>query len=168
MSDKDRLICLGVVSGAHGIRGHVTIRSFTAIPRDIANLQILDPDGNAIKLKYFRDAKKDVVCLINNVRDRNEAEKLKGLKLYAKRSSLPETELYEYYIEDLVNMKVIDTNGNTIGKILEVHNFGAGDIIEVKFTDKDRKSEMYPFTSDIFPEIDIANHVVMNCDIKSS
>lgn len=162
MLDNDKLICIGVVSGAHGIRGHVAIRSFTTTPEDIVNMALLDPDGNEISLKYFRKSKKDVICSISHVKNRNDAEALKGMKLYAKRSSLPHTELHEYYIEDLTGIKVLDTLGNHIGKILAVHNFGAGDIIEVKFLDKEKKSQMYPFTAEIFPEVDITQHIVMD------
>lgn len=150
MLDNDKLIYLGVITGSHGIKGHVTIKSFTNNSKTITSLPIEDENGLVIPIKFIRESKRDIICSIAGVNDRNSSDNYRGTKLYTKRSNLPELENAEYYIEDLVGMKVI-SSGETIGTIVAIHNFGAGDLIEISY--EDAKSELYPFTKEFFPEI---------------
>lgn len=156
MLGDDKLIYLGVITGSHGIKGHVTIKSFTNDPKAISSLVVEDEQGKAISLKFIREAKRDIICAIIGVNDRNSADNYRGIKLYTKRSNLPELENSEYYIEDLIGMNVL-SDGSIIGSILSIHNFGAGDLIEISYPDA--KSEFFPFTKEFFPEIN-KDHVI--------
>lgn len=150
MLDGDKLIYLGVITGSHGIKGHVTIKSFTDNSKTIPSLPIEDQNGTEIRLKFIRESKNDIICSILGVNDRNSSDNYRGTKLYTKRSNLPLLENSEYYIEDLVGMKLI-SNGKIIASIVAIHNFGAGDLIEISC--EGEKSELYPFTKEFFPEI---------------
>lgn len=151
MSNNDKLILVGVISGAHGIKGHVTVRSFTSDPESLAALSLQNAKGEKVVLKFSHMAKRDVVCMMGGVKDRTMAEQMRGVKLYSLRSTLPEIEEEEFYFADLVGLKVIGLNGEDLGKVGGVHNFGAGDLIEISAPEK--KSELYPFTKEFFPEI---------------
>lgn len=156
MLSDDKLIYLGVITGSHGVKGHVTIKSFTNNPKTIASFLVEDERGQALSLQFIREAKRDIICAILGVNDRNSADNYRGTKLYTKRSNLPELDDSEYYIEDLIGMNVL-SDGSVIGSIIAIHNFGAGDLIEISYTDA--KSELFPFTKERFPEIN-KDHVI--------
>lgn len=150
----DKLIMVGVISSAHGTVGQIVVKSFTEPSRNIINLSILDWDLNPIKLKIIKvKSNGDLICKLENCNSRTEAENLAKKPLYCLRSSLPEiSEEDEFYIEDLKGLKVLDPQGNHIGNITNVANYGGGDIIEVQFINS-KKLEMFPFTKELFPEI---------------
>ena len=149
-----KLITLGIVSRAHGIKGQVIIKSFTTPPENIVNLIIFDQAENNIKLKLIRvKANKELICRLDNYTSRTDAEKLVKKHLYCFRDSLPAIlEKDEFYIEDLKYLKVYDIHQSYIGDIINVVNYGGGDIIEIKFI-KDKKVEMFSFTKKSFPKI---------------
>ncbi len=157
----DKLIIVGVISLAHGINGHVVVKSFTDPAGNIVNLPVFDQDNTPVKLKIIR-AKPDgnLICSLNNCHTRTEAERFIKKSLYCLRSNLPPilTE-DEFYIGDLKGLKVIDLNGNHIANITNIANYGGGDIIEVQFL-ANGKFEMLPFTKKLFPEI-TKNHAVL-------
>ena len=157
----DKLIIVGVISSAHGINGHIVIKSFTDPVGNIVNLPVFDQDNTPVKLKIIR-AKPDgnLICSLNNCHSRTEAERFIKKSLYCLRSKLPPilTE-DEFYIEDLKGLKVIDLNGNHIANITNIANYGGGDIVEVQFL-ANGKFEMLPFTKELFPEI-TKNHAIL-------
>jgi len=157
MSESGKLIYLGVVIGAHGVRGFVKIKSFTSKMENIAKLPLRDSTGNTVAIKLVRVAKDVVICAIDGITDREHAEKMRGMKLYTTRINLAPTSESEYYIEDLKELPVRNPAGKQLGCISEVYNFGAGDIIEIAFSDG--KTEMYPFKDEIFVEV-AKNYVV--------
>lgn len=151
---KDKLILVGVISSVHGIKGNVVIRSFTDPARNIENLPIIDQNYQKIRFKILK-TKIDgsLICSIDKIEDRTAAEQLVKKSLYCFRSELPEIVTEdEFYIEDLKDLEVRDNKGNHLGKIINVANYGAGDIIEVQFT-HEKTSVMLPFTKEYFPEI---------------
>lgn len=153
MKMKDKLIFLGVISAAHGIKGEVLIKTFNADPKKLADMEIIDKDENIIKLEFVRDYHKGgIIAIIDGCNSRNDAEKFIKTALYCKRSSLPKTTTEEFYINDLIGLRVIDIEFQEMGVVTGVFNFGAGDIIEIKFF-KNNQQEMFPFTKEIFPEI---------------
>jgi len=158
---EDKLIIVGVISSAHGIKGHVIVKSFTEPAGNIVKLPVFDQDNTPVKLKIIR-TKPDgnLICSFNNCHSRTEAERFIKKSLYCLRSNLPPilTE-DEFYIEDLKGLKVIDLNGNHIANIINIANYGGGDIIEVQFL-ANGKFEMLPFTKELFPEI-TKNHAVL-------
>lgn len=151
--DKN-LILVGVINSAHGIRGDVMVRCFTISAEDLFRRPIFDDLGNVIDLRKVGAVKKDnVICRVSNCVDRNQAEKLKGTELFCNRDDLPEiNNLDEFYIHDIKNLTVKDENGQEIGIVNDVLNYGAGDIVEVKFDDG--QLLMFPFTKACFPVIE--------------
>ncbi len=149
---SDKLICVSVVTGAHGILGHVKIKSFTSPPSNLTEMDLYDANQNKVVMKLIRCTGDILTCSIKGINDRTTAEKLRGLKFFVYRSTLPDEGNSEYYIEDLLGITVQDVENKVVGIVMMVHNFGGGDIIEIKF--HNNEIEMFPFTMSIFPEID--------------
>ena len=127
-------ICLGVIVGVHGVLGHLKIKAYTDNP---AALDRYGPvsldDGRLLHLKVKSVSPKGpVIAMAQEVTDRNEAELMRGLELFIKRDALPPTANDEVYHTDLVGLEARDNDGVAIGVIVGLHDFGAGDIIEVK------------------------------------
>ena len=127
-------ICLGVIVGVHGVRGHLKIKAYTDNP---AALDCYGPvsldDGRLLHLKVKSVSPKGpVIAVAQEVTDRNEAELMRGLELFIKRDALPPTANDEVYHTDLVGLEARDNDGVAIGVIVGLHDFGAGDIIEIK------------------------------------
>lgn len=152
------LICLGKIIAAHGIRGQVKVASYTENPEDITAYGALsDATGQrTFELTIVAFQNKHLLAKVKGVTDRNEAENLRGIELYVPRERLPETTEGEYYQTDLVGLEARLTTDNTVyGTIKAVHNFGAGDLLEVQLTGS-KKAEFLSFTKETVPEINIA------------
>jgi 16S rRNA processing protein RimM len=157
---RDRII-LGHISGAHGIRGEVVVKSYTDDPADIAAYGPLSDEADARTFKFLkvRIAKKGVIAVLEGVKDRNAAEALRGTQLFVERSRLPEPDEEEYYHADLVGLAVVSQKGEKIGEVVAIQNFGAGDLLEYRLEGK-RRTEFLPFNEAFVPEIDLdAGHV---------
>ena len=165
MLNKDKLIYLGFIGKVHGIQGSVCVKSLTASPEDIVKMPLQDKSGKAFKLRLISSKPEFLICSVEGVKDRNSAELLKGTKLYTIRSAMPEPAEEEYYIEDIIGLVVQDSDGKKLGKLLAMHNFGAGDIVEIEYVDG--RSEMYPFTEAFFPTV-TKEHVVFVTSFYSS
>jgi 16S rRNA processing protein RimM len=156
-SKADRLVLLGRFGAPHGVRGEIRLQSFTADPRDIAGYgPLVDKDGaRRFVLENVRPHGKDMlVARVEGVTDRECAEKLTGLKLYAPRSNLPPPQEDEFYLSDLIGLRAERTDGVPLGEIVALHNFGAGDILEVR--PPQGESLMFPFTKAVAPIVDVA------------
>ncbi|MFM9842745.1 MAG: ribosome maturation factor RimM [Dongiaceae bacterium] len=151
MSDR---ILIGVIVGAHGVRGEVKIKSFTAAAADVAAYgPVTDEAGTRrLKLKPVGQAKGTVVARIDGIADRNAAEALKGLRLYVARSALPKTGEDEFYCADLIGLPVQRSDGSAYGRIKNVEDFGAGDVVEIDL--EAGGTEFQPLTRRIFPVLD--------------
>jgi 16S rRNA processing protein RimM len=155
-----KMICVGVITGAHGIRGHVRIKSFTAEPGDVAGYGVLyDPRGrSSLRLTVTGCSGAQLIARIAGVDDRNAAEALKGHELFVPRSALPPPDDDEFYHADLVGMRAELAEGEhqreTVGMVAAVHDFGGGDVIEVE-TERG-VTIMVPFTRDVVPEVHVA------------
>ncbi len=125
---------MGEIVAAHGIRGEVRVRSYTADPMAIgAYGALLDARAERRFALTARGlARGAVIARIEGVSDRNAAEALKGERLYIRRSDLPPTEEEEYYYADLVGLRVEDGDGRPVGRVAAVHDFGAGSVIEIR------------------------------------
>ncbi len=148
---------LGRIAGAHGIRGEVLIKSFTAAPEDIGAYGALSTaDGSrTYEIASARPTPKGVVARLVGIADRNAAEALKGTDLYIARDRLPPPSGDEFYYTDLVGMTAVTPDGTKLGEILAVQNFGAGDLLEVRLAGK-AKTELLPFTDSVVPHVDVA------------
>jgi len=156
MSAPQKLLCVGVITGAQGIRGAVRIKSFTADPLDIdAYGPVSDEAGTKrFELKSVGQSKGVVVATLAGVTDRNAAEALKGLRLFVDRDRLPPAEDEEYYHADLLGLAAELIGGEPLGRVTAVYDFGAGDAIEV--TRADGAVVMVPFTKAAVPTVDLA------------
>ena len=155
--DKQR-VCVGQIGAAHGVRGEVRLRSYTAEPEAIARYGPLETeDGRVIAIEAMRPAKDHFVVRLSGIRDRDAASALANTKLYVPRERLPETaEPDEFYHADLVGLAVIDRAGTKLGTVVAIHNFGAGDLIEVR-ADTGGNTELVPFDTTHVPAVDIAS-----------
>jgi 16S rRNA processing protein RimM len=150
-------ICLGQIGAAHGVRGEVRLWSFTADPQAIADYGPLETeDGRTVQIKSLRAAKDHFVAQLKDVADRDAAERLTNVKLYVPRERLPQPSAPdEFYHADLIGLAVVDRAGTTRGTVVAVHNFGAGDLIEVKPTDGNT-TQLLPFDEATVPVVDLA------------
>ncbi len=159
---EERLL-LGEIVAAHGIKGLVKIRSYTETPADIlAYGRLRDGAGAIVEISLRGPTKGGVLAAVPGVNDRSGAETLKGTKLFVARSRLPElpAEADEYYYADLIGLAVELADGTAFGEVKAMHNFGAGDILELKPNGSDQGGQdtiMVPFNRQSVPDIDIAN-----------
>jgi 16S rRNA processing protein RimM len=151
-------ICLGQIGAAHGVRGEVRLRSFTAEPEAITRYgQLETEEGRVVEIEALRPAKDFFVARLAGIRDRDAAERLCNIKLYVPRERLPATEAAdEFYHADLIGLSVVDRGGQQLGTVVAIHNFGAGDLIEMRPVQGD-KTELLPFDLATVPEVDIAS-----------
>ncbi|MDA0902246.1 MAG: ribosome maturation factor RimM [Proteobacteria bacterium] len=162
---QNKNILIGKITSAHGIKGCVNIMSFTEIAEDIFNYSnIFDKNGKKLIIKAIGEAKgknHDVfIAKIKDVNDRNTAESLRNKELFINRDSLPQTSDNEFYYSDVIGLKVLDINGQLIGKVTSIDDFGAGGIIEVQFENNSEDGkpvkELFSFNDQTVPEVNIA------------
>lgn len=152
------LIVIAVLLGAHGVRGDCRIKSFTGEPESVLTYGPLsDADGKVLVTpKRARPAKDHFIITPEESRQKEDWDALKGTLLHVARDVLPETEEDEVYIDELIGVSVFDLAGKALGSVKAVHNFGAGDLLEIDRVDQ-VKSVMVPFTEEDVPEIDLAS-----------
>lgn len=158
------LILVGVFGAAHGVRGEIRLKSFTEDPAAIADYAPLsDEQGRrSFTINTMRHVKDDMfVARIDGVNDRNAAEALTNLRLFVPRDRLPPAEEGEYYHHDLIGLDAVTREGQIVGKIAAVENFGAGDILEIAPA-QGGETMLVPFNDDFVPEVDLgARRVVI-------
>ena len=152
-------VCLGVFAGAHGVQGATKIKTFTDAPEDIdAYGPVQSEDGSrTFTLKYIRTLKSDLILATSpEILHREDAMSLKGVKVFVQRSALPEPQEDEFYLEDLIHLGAIGEGGETLGVISAVHNFGAGDIVEISKIPGVKGAHLVPFTKEAVPTVDLS------------
>ena len=171
-------VLLGVVGGAHGLRGEVRVKSFTAEPEQIgAYGPLFDEKGNRYTIRSARVQKNVVVVKIAEVTDRDHAERLNGRELFVDRDALPAPEDDdEFYLDDLVGYAVETVSGEPVGSLVAFHDFGAGDIAEIALAvgggdarvdagaDRGKSRQrtvMIPFSRAAVPTIDAERQVLV-------
>ncbi|MEO1491565.1 MAG: ribosome maturation factor RimM [Pseudomonadota bacterium] len=147
------MVCVGAIAGAFGVRGEARVKSFCADPEAIGTYgDLASEDGRSFGVRITRSVKGGFAARLTGVATREEAEALKGTRLYAPRDRLPALPDDEFYHADLIGMDVVDTGGETLGRIRAIHDFGAGDVIEVI-----GKTELLiPFTRAAVPTVDLS------------
>lgn len=159
---KAAQICVARIGAAHGVRGEVRLWPFTEDPMAVIDYGPLSTkDGTRqFEVARARIAKDHLVAALKGVTTREDAERINGLELFIDRDRLPETEEGEYYHADLIGLRAIDAAGIAIGKVLAIHNFGAGDIIEI--APPQGPTLLLPFTDAVVPTVNLAEgHVVI-------
>jgi 16S rRNA processing protein RimM len=150
-----RLIAVGQIAGAFGVKGEARVRSFTENPEACFSYgPLLDADG-AVLLSPVRHRSLggDFGVTAKENRSREDWEKLKGALLHALREAMPDTQADEIYVADLIGMAVVHADGRRLGTVKAAHNFGAGDLVEVQ--PPEGPAFLLPFTEADFPQIDL-------------
>jgi 16S rRNA processing protein RimM len=150
-----QLICVARIGAAHGVRGAVKLWTFTEDPFAVRRYGPLSSkDGKRqFEIAQVREAKDHLVATFKGVATRDEAERLNGIELYVARDKLPATDEDEYYHADLIGLAAVTTTGEALGRVLAIHNFGAGDIIEI--APEKGTTLLLPFSNAVVPEVDI-------------
>jgi 16S rRNA processing protein RimM len=162
MPQSPRLIRVGRIIGAHGIKGEVVIQASTERPEDVAAYgPLCDAEGRqAVLIESARATGKGVVARLAGITDRNAAEALKGTDLYVPRDRLPAAAEGEYYVSDLIGLEACDPSGMSIGRVVDVPNYGAGDLLEID-PGNGRPTLLVTITETTVPEIDVAAHRIV-------
>jgi 16S rRNA processing protein RimM len=157
----ERLILVGRVAGAFGVKGELRIRSYTDDPAALVRYRVLQrEDGSpGLTLTGGRPHKGALVARADEVATREDAEALRGLQLYVPREALPEPDEDEFYLADLIGLQVVDPAGGEVGRIKNVQNFGAGDLLEIAAPSG--PTWWLPFTREAVPAVRIAEGVVV-------
>jgi 16S rRNA processing protein RimM len=155
MTERIRVARIGA---AHGVRGEVKLWPFTQDPLAVADYGPLETEDGArrFEIETLRAAKDHLVARLKGVGDRDAAEKLRNTDLFISRDKLPKIDEEDtYYHADLVGMSAITPEGVPLGNVTAIHNFGAGDLIEIATT-AGGEPLLLPFTETVVPNIDMA------------
>jgi 16S rRNA processing protein RimM len=153
---RETRVCVAQIGAAQGLKGEVRLWSFTQDPSAVAQYGALETEDGSrrIEILKLRAAKDHFVVRLRGVDDRNAAEALRNTKLYIERDRLPATEDDDtFYHTDLIGLAAVTRDGESVGEVIAVQNFGAGDIIEIRRTD--RSTVMFPFNDAVVPQIDL-------------
>ena len=153
-------ICVARIGAPHGVRGQVRLWTFTEDPYAVLDYGPLSSkDGKrTFEIDNVREAKGHLVATLKGVTDRDAAARLNGVELYISRDALPDTEDGEYYHADLIGLAAETASGESIGRVVAMHDFGAGDIIEIAPASG---PTLLPFTDAVVPTVDIAGGKVI-------
>jgi 16S rRNA processing protein RimM len=134
MTGGERRIALAAVSGAHGVKGELRLKLFSESVDSLSHHEKLYVGGAERRLLSVRDSGKAAVATFEGINDRSAAEALRGSLVEAERSSLPPLEEGEYYYADLIGLRAITNEGEVVGTVVAVENYGAGDLLEIELT----------------------------------
>ena len=150
-------ICVARIGAAHGVRGEVKLWSFTADPVAVADYGPLESQDGTLRfeIEALRPAKDHLVARLSGVRDRDAAQRLTNLDLYVPRERLPAPAAEEFYHADLIGLRAEDRDGTALGTVVGIHDFGAGDLLEMRAAGAS-STVLMPFTAETVPVVDIA------------
>ena len=149
-------ICVARIGAAHGVRGAVKLWTFTEDPMAVKRYgPLTSKDGTRqFEVATAREAKGHLVATLKGIATRDEAERLNGIELYIAREKLPDTDEDEYYHADLIGLAAVNAADEPLGRVIAIHNFGAGDIIEI--APPHGATMLLPFTNAVVPTVDLA------------
>ena len=157
--DQARRLLMGRIGAAHGIKGEVRIQSFTEEPlglKDYGELSTNRP-GLTVTIESARATTNVLVARLKGIHSRTEAEKLNGVELYVERDRLPDIEDEDdFYLVDLIGLEARAADGQVLGKVLAVPNFGAGDILEIG-GGPGGETRFVPFSRAAVPEVHVTS-----------
>ena len=150
-------VCVGAIAGSFGVRGEVRLKSFCSEPADIGSYgKLSTEDGSTFyDIKLTRPVKSGYAAKLTGVATKEDADALRGTRLYAPRSALPKLPDDEFYHADLIGLAAMDTGGVKIGNVAAVHNHGAGDLLEIRGTGLG-SGLLIPFTQTAVPTVDLS------------
>ena len=149
-------VCVARIGAAHGVRGAVKLWTFTEDPFAVEDYGPLSTKDGArhFEVASARETRDHLVVTFKGVTSRDEAERLNGVELYIPRERLPATEEDEYYHADLIGLDAVTSANEPLGRVIAIHNFGAGDIIEI--APESGMTILLPFSKAVVPIVDIA------------
>ncbi|WP_306142323.1 ribosome maturation factor RimM [Roseibium sp. MMSF_3412] len=156
-SDSGQKVLMAKIGAAHGIRGEVRVKPFGDDPLSFTDYGVLtSKDGaRSFEVEKARVQKTVVITKFRSVNDRNQAEELNGVELFIDRDQLPDPDEDEYYYSDLNGLSVVDQDGNALGKIIAVQDFGAGDLLEIR--PRRGRTFYIPFTKEFVPDVSVSS-----------
>ena len=156
MSETSNLILVARVAGAFGVKGEVRLTAYTADPMALLDYKNLKREDGSTGLTVLsgRPAKGGFVGRVAEVETREQAEALRGLQLFVPRESLPEPDEDEFYLTDLIGLVVVSPDGEPLGRVKSVQDFGAGDLLEIQ--PAQGATWYLPFTKEAVPEVRLA------------
>ncbi len=162
MINDDAYVVLGAIVSAHGIKGQFKVKPFTSLPMSIAEYgQVRLENGKMIELIAKSTAKGLVLCSSPAISTREQAEALKGLQFSVERDKLPPPDENEMYHADILGLEVVDTADKHLGVVVGVHDFGAGELLEVK-AKGEKGTEFLPFYAPFVEQIDtLSGRIIM-------
>jgi 16S rRNA processing protein RimM len=162
-------ICVAQIGGAHGLRGEVKLKSFTADPMAVSDYgPLTTEDGSAtFEIEAVRPAKGHLIARFRGIADRDAAERLANVRLFVPRERLPPLAADEFYHADLIGLSAVTAEGTEIGTVVAVHDFGAGDIVEL-LPLGGGTTIMVPFTPAFVPSVDIANRRIVVVPLEAA
>jgi 16S rRNA processing protein RimM len=149
-------ICIARIGAPHGVRGAVRLWTFTEDPLAVKRYgPLATRDGTRqFEVTHAREAKGHLVATLKGVTTREDAERLNGVELYIAREKLPVAGEDEYYHADLIGLAAVTSAGEPLGRVIAIHNFGAGDILEI--APPQGATMLLPFTNAVVPSVDFA------------
>jgi 16S rRNA processing protein RimM len=149
-------ICVARIGAAHGVRGEVKLWTFTEDPFAVKRYGPLRTQDGArqFEVTQAREAKGHLVATLKGIATREDAERLNGVELYVARDKLPATDEDEYYHADLIGLAAVTTLNEPLGRVVAIHNFGAGNLIEI--APPHGATMLLPFTNAVVPSVDLA------------
>ena len=155
-------VCLGAVTGAHGVRGDVRVKSFCAEPSAIGDYGPLTDDAGATRtLTVLKPIKGGYAVRLSGIASKEAADALRGQRLWVPRAALPDAGDDEYYHADLIGLEALDTGGARLGRVKAVLDHGGGDLLELALPGG--ATALVPFTREIVPTVDLgAGRVVLD------
>ncbi|MFC4349387.1 ribosome maturation factor RimM [Kordiimonas lipolytica] len=157
---EDGWISVGAFAGSHGVRGDVRLKSFTDVPQALFSYPALHKGagGPALKLKLLREAKDGFIVRVEGVMNREDAQALKGTKIYVPRDALQAEDEDEFYLADLIGLEARDPSGDVVGLVRAVENFGAEDLLELVLVTPLKglgRHAFIPFRKAFVPVVDV-------------
>lgn len=166
--DSEARICLGIIGAAHGVRGAMRVKTFTEAPQDLAAYGPLTDETGArvFVITQCKADKAGARIFLDGIASREAAQQLTGTALYVSRDKLPAlADGDDFYHTDLIGLAVLDAKGTKCGRVAALHNFGAGDVLEVE---GETGQAFYPFTKKVVPHIDLtAGHLTLEPPIEN-
>jgi 16S rRNA processing protein RimM len=149
-------VCVARIGAAHGVRGAVKLWTFTEDPLAVERYgPLLTKDGaRQFELTSAREGKGHLIAVLKGVTTREQAERLNGVELFVAREKLPATDDNEYYHADLIGLAAVTTTDEPLGRVIAIHNFGAGDILEI--APPQGATVLLPFSNAVVPTVDLA------------
>lgn len=158
---SDALVCVGRIVSVHGIKGQLKLRSYTQNPKSIFDYAPLtDRNGRIFNFRHITGSDEVMIVSVDGVTERNQADALRDKDLFVPREVFPDLVEEEFYYTDLIGLRVVDNESSEeLGVVKAIHDFGAGDMLEVKFNDM-LAHEYFMFTKENFPLINIPSNLI--------